>query len=94
VTCCYDQAKALCHPDRQSASGGSHESPDITRCQRTCGNIARTDRNIDQIAAAIAKHELEIDSPTTPQPLRARLQDRVANLRRIVDEHREDRGGA
>ena len=86
VTCCYDQAKALCHPDRQTAAS-SHESPDITRCQPTCGNIARTDRNIDQIAAAVAKHELEIDSPTTPQPLRARLQDRVANLRRIVDEH-------
>ncbi|MDT5279737.1 MAG: hypothetical protein QOJ20_932 [Mycobacterium sp.] len=85
VTCCYDQAKALCHPDRQ-AGVAIHESPDITRCQPNCGNIARTDTNIEQVADAIARHEAEIASPVTPQPLRNRLQ-RVINLQQIADKH-------
>ena len=31
VTCCYDQSKALCHPDRRTA--GVEQTPDITNCR-------------------------------------------------------------
>lgn len=92
VTCCYDQSKALCHPDRRGPSG-SDETPDINHCQPNCGNIARTDRNIDQLADAIARNENEIASPTTPEPLRARLAQRVTALKLIVLKHDEGHSG-
>lgn len=89
VTCCYDQAKALCHPDRQTTAS-QHRSPDISHCQPGCGNIARTDQNISQIRNAITQHQAEIASPTTPVPLRGRLEQRVTALQAIVDEHHNE----
>jgi hypothetical protein len=86
VTCCYDQSKALCHPDRLGPAG-TEETPDINHCQPNCGNIARTDRNIGQIVDAITRHESEMASPMTPEPLRARLAQRVATLRAIIETH-------
>ena len=64
VTCCYDQSKALCHPDRLGPLG-TEETPDINHCQPNCGNIARTDRNIEQAAETIARHQAEMASPLT-----------------------------
>lgn len=86
VTCCYDQSKALCHPDRETTAN-ELRSPDVSHCQTGCGNIARTDQNISQIQEAIARHEAEIASPTTPIPLRGRLEQRITALQAIVDEH-------
>jgi integrase len=89
VTCCYDQSKALCHPDRQ-ITASQHRSPDVSHCQPGCGNVARTDQNISQIQHAIAQHQAEIASPTTPIPLRGRLEQRVTALQTIVDEHQHN----
>lgn len=89
VTCCYDQSKALCHPDRQTTVN-ELRSPDISHCQPGCGNIARTDQNVNQIRQAIAQHQDEINSPATPIPLRSRLEQRITVLQRIVDEHLSD----
>lgn len=89
VTCCYDQAKALCHPDRQ-VTASQHRSPDVSHCQPGCGNIARTDQNVAQIRDAIVQHKAEIASPTTPVPLRGRLEQRVTALQAIVDEHHNE----
>jgi len=87
VTCCYDQSKALCHPDRDRATR-VEASPDITNCQPNCGNIARTDRNIASVETAMEQARNEIASPTTPLPLKVRLEQRIDNLNRIVDHHR------
>ncbi|MGQ9349418.1 hypothetical protein [Mycolicibacterium gilvum] len=89
VTCCYDQAKALCHPDRETAAS-QLRSPDVSHCQPGCGNIARTDQNVNQIREAITQHQAEIASPATPIPLRARLEQRIAALQAIVDEHHDE----
>lgn len=89
VTCCYDQSKALCHPDRQVTTS-QHRSPDVSHCQPGCGNIARTDQNVTQIRDAIAQHQAEIASPTTPIPLRRRLEQRINTLQAIVDEHQNN----
>lgn len=89
VTCCYDQSKALCHPDRQVTTS-QHRSPDVSHCQPGCGNIARTDQNVTQIRDAIAQHQAEIASPTTPIPLRGRLEQRINTLQAIVDEHQNN----
>ena len=88
VTCCYDQSKALCHPDRLGPLG-TEETPDINHCQPNCGNIARTDRNIEQAADTIARHQAEMASPLTPEPLRARLAQRIAALQTIIATHNE-----
>ena len=88
VTCCYDQSKAMCHPGRQ-VTASQHRSPDVSHCQPGCGNIARTDQNIRQIRDTIAQHQVEIDSPTTPIPLRGRLEQRITTLQAIVDEHHD-----
>lgn len=92
VTCCYDQAKALCHPQRQT-SGNVERTPDITNCRPNCGNVARTDTNIARAEAAVAQHLSEIDSAATPLPLRARLEQRVITLQAIIDKHRQKGGG-
>lgn len=88
VTCCYDQSKALCHPDRLGQLG-TDETPDINHCQPNCGNIARTDQNIEQAAAAVSRYEEEIASPMTPEPMRARLAQRVEVLQTIIRDHNE-----
>ena len=88
VTCCYDQSKAQCHPDRLGQLG-TDETPDINHCQPNCGNIARTDRNIEQASAAVSRHEEDIASPLTPEPMRARLAQRVAALKAMIQSHNE-----
>ena len=88
VTCCYDQSKALCHPDRLGPLG-TEETPDINHCQPNCGNIARTDRNIEQAAETIARHQAEMASPLTPEPLRARLAQRITALQTTIATHTE-----
>lgn len=89
VTCCYDQSKALCHPDRL-VTASQHRSPDVSHCQPGCGNIARTDQNIAQIRDVIAQHQDEIASPATPMPLRSRLEQRITALQAIVDQHQNN----
>lgn len=91
VTCCYDQSKALCHPDRNK-SARVEASPDITNCQPNCGNIARTDRNIADVEVAIEQAREEIVSPAIPLPLKVRLEQRIDSLNRIVDHHRNPEG--
>ena len=91
VTCCYDQSKALCHPDRDRATR-VEASPDVTNCQPNCGNIARTDRNIADVEAAIEHACGEIASPAIPLPLKVRLEQRIDNLQRIIDHHRNPEG--
>ena len=86
VTCCYDHSKALYHPHRLGPAG-TEETPDINHCQPNCGNIARTDRNMAQAADAVARYESEMASPLTPEPLRARLAQRVAALHAIIQTH-------
>ena len=88
VTCCYEQSKAQCHPDRLGQLG-TDETPDINHCQPTCGNIARTDRNIEQAAAAVSRYEDEMASSMTPEPMRARLAQRVEALQAIIQSHNE-----
>lgn len=87
VTCCYDQSKALCHPDR-GKTANTDASPDVTNCQPNCGNIARTDRNIADAEAVIEQIREEIASPTIPIPMKARLEHRIGSLQQIIDHHR------
>ena len=86
LTCNYDPAKALCHPDRTHPSGRS-KSPAIDRCDPACANIARTDTHIAALRNEIARLREEIVEPATPMPLRERLGQRAAHLDELVDQH-------
>lgn len=91
LACVYDQAKALCHPERKS-SADLTRTPDVTRCRDNCGNAARTDSH-----AAILQRELEclreeVASPLTPEPIRARLATRITRREQELQEHFSNRG--
>ncbi|KAF0957141.1 hypothetical protein [Rhodococcus sp. T7] len=90
LTCNYDPAKALCHPDRVHPSGGS-TSPAIDRCDPACANIARTETHIAALRTEIARLRAEIVEPATPMPLRERLRQRVDHLNKLVAQHEKTR---
>lgn len=86
VACCYDATKALCHSDNNLREN-QEQSPDLTRCQPLCANIARTDRNIEGVGEEIKDLEGLILVPAIPEPIRSRYQQRIESLRELVDAH-------
>ena len=86
LACCYEPAKALCHPDRKvSTSVG--QSPDATACDSRCANIARTDEHIERIQQLIDESKREAESEAVPLPLRERSKQRVSLLEALVQAH-------
>lgn len=86
VACCYDATKALCHPENRHHQRADR-TPDLTRCNPNCGNVARTDMHIATIRQEIADLHHESESPATPEPLQQRIRQRIENLERLVDRH-------
>ncbi|WP_239312517.1 hypothetical protein [Frankia sp. Cj3] len=90
LTCNYDPAKALCHPERTRPASRTRP-PAIDRCDPACANIARTDTHIANLREEIRRHVGEVDEPATPSPLRERLRQRTTALQAIVDRHEQNR---
>lgn len=86
VACCYDATKALCHPDNV-ATTKIERSPDLTRCDPRCGNVARTDTHVATLREELAQLMLESESPSTPYPLQERAKQRIASLKLLIDRH-------
>lgn len=86
LACCYDESKALCHPDADRPAR-IDRSPDLLRCDPACGNIARTDAHMASLDAEIRDLEAEIASPATPEPMQVRLGQRRDRLLGIKDDH-------
>lgn len=93
LACNYDATKALCHPDRKRVNTPA-TSPDLTRCNPNCGNVARTDRHIAVLTEEIAALERDAESSVTPEPMRSRATQRIASLRRLIERHEASREGA
>lgn len=87
LACCYDPAKALCHPDR-NLTKTLEQSPDPTACDSRCANIARNDTHIQLIQESIDEARAAIESDLTPQPIKERLKQRAESLQAQVDRHR------
>jgi len=87
VACCYDATKALCHPDNARPTTSTKTSPDLSRCNPNCGNVARTDKHIDAIRREIAELSDQANSKVTPKPLRLRFQQRIESLNKLCDQH-------
>ena len=90
AACCYDGMQALCREDNERLPG-IERSPDLTRCDPACPNIARTDTHMDAIRATIRQLDDEIASPATPQPMRVRLTQGRDKLQAILDAHERNR---
>ncbi|KWR73994.1 hypothetical protein RN04_01945 [Arthrobacter sp. W1] len=88
LACCYDPAKALCHPDRKMIKHVG-QSPDSTACDSRCANIARTDEHIERIQRMIDESKREAESDAVPLPLRERSRQRVGLLEKLVQAHDE-----
>ena len=85
MTCVFDPTKAKC---RLKPTGtDARRTPDLTDCQPGCQNIARTDRDVDQLRSqAVELAELATD-PLSPEPRRQRERHELERLRVILDEH-------
>lgn len=90
VACCYDSSKALCHPNREKKAD-AETTPNLSRCDPRCPNVARTDSHMDGLRKEIEWQELQAHSPLTPEPLRLRHKQRIATLNAIVEKHENER---
>lgn len=90
LACCYNATTALCHPDRAS-DRAARQTPDLTRCDSRCANIARTDGHAGQLAAAARELRDQANAKLCPEPLRLRLEGRAATCETLVDRHASDR---
>jgi hypothetical protein len=85
VTCNYDPTKALCNPDNGPANRSC--APSLDRCQSSCPNIARTDRDATQLRMKAKQLQRQADSPATPKPLAERLRHRAVTLAGLAATH-------
>lgn len=93
LACNYDATKALCHPDRKRVEVPT-TSPDLTRCNPNCGNVARTDRHIAVLRDEIFGLERDVGSPITPEPMRKRAEQRITSLENLIKKHEATKEGA
>src|SRR5262249_7850140 len=85
LTCNYDPAKALCNPDNGPTSRSG--APSLDRCQSSCPNIARTDRDTTQLRIKAKQLRQQADSPITPAPRAERLRHRALTLAELANTH-------
>lgn len=90
VACCYDVTQALCHPDRERKNEAI-ATPDLTRCDSHCPNVARTDSHISDLRNQILWENQQADSMVVPEPLRIRHQQRIMRLEVIIQNHEQTR---
>lgn len=90
VACCYDATKALCHPDRAKKNNVDN-TPNLTRCNQSCSNVARTDKHVEEIKVEILWQKDQMNSDLTPIPLIERHRQHIASLEEIIRNHNNNR---
>lgn len=85
LLCNYDPARALCHPDRDTAPA----TPSLSRCQPHCQNVARVDSHASDLARLASEIQIEIEQGVHPAPIAHRLAQRAAALRVVVADHQQ-----
>jgi hypothetical protein len=87
MTCVLDPAKAACR--LTGDDHGTRRTPDITDCRPTCGNIARTDRDIGYLRTQVAQLQDTVNDPLAPPIRHARERHELARLQQIITDHRD-----
>ncbi|CRK56931.1 hypothetical protein [Alloactinosynnema sp. L-07] len=85
LTCVYRPATAACQDD------GTGDGPVWGRCRLTCRNAARTDRDITALRDHVRGLTADLDGPVLPDPLRRRVELRLAEHQRALTEHETTR---
>jgi hypothetical protein len=91
LACVYDQSKALCHPDRDRRRVTVADTPDVTRCQDNCANVARTDAHAELLNEQIESLREEVNSSLTPEPIQIRFSERIDRLEQELSTHERTR---
>lgn len=86
LTCVYRPATAACREQADADFG-----PSWPRCRLSCANIARTDRDITELRQRIRSLATELAIDGLPDPLRQRIQERLAAHEQVVAEHESTR---
>ncbi|MEV6825563.1 integrase [Amycolatopsis sp. NPDC051102] len=83
LTCNYNPAKALCHPDRS----GTRDTPSLDRCVASCANIARTDTHAHGLTQAATDLRDQARTALLPAPLADRLHAKAEHLDQLAQQH-------
>lgn len=85
MTCVFDPRRAACHLSRDDTD--TRRTPDLTDCRPNCVNIARTDRDIDELTTDIETLRTLVDDPLAPSIRVARERQRLLRLEDAVTQH-------
>jgi integrase len=85
MTCVLDPAKAACRLTGDER--GTRRTPDLDSCQPHCGNIARTDLDIDHLRRQAAALRAVVNDPIAPPIRHAREAAELDRLTQIITRH-------
>ncbi|MGX1972514.1 hypothetical protein [Streptomyces kronopolitis] len=90
MTCVLDPVQAACR--LRGTTDDPLVTPDIDDCRPRCPNIARTDRDIEQVREDYRELADAVDDPLAPPIRHERELHELGRLRQILDAHekRED----
>ncbi|MFE4758721.1 hypothetical protein ACFRIB_52765 [Streptomyces mirabilis] len=85
MTCVFDPAQALCR--LRGPSDDPLVTPDTDGCRPQCRNIARTDRDIQDLRQHHRELTAVVDDPLAPPIRHDRERHELMRLQRILDAH-------
>lgn len=85
MTCVFDRTKSLC--ELRAWGDDPRRTPDLEDCYAACQNIARTDRDIQQVRLQLEELQTDADDPLAPEPRRIRAQTLVSRTQAIIEAH-------
>ncbi|WP_458682755.1 hypothetical protein [Prescottella equi] len=90
MTCVLDPQRAACRLGADDSN--TRRTPDLTDCRPHCVNIARTDRDIDQLRRQHEQLRVIVDDPFAPPIRHERERHQLERLERLIDEHDQQTG--
>ena len=90
MTCVLDPQRAACRLRREE--DGTRRTPDLDDCRPNCVNIARTDRDIEQVLIQIEQLRPIVEDPLAPSYRHAREQHELDRLERVAAAHARSEG--
>ncbi|WP_217900791.1 hypothetical protein [Rhodococcus sp. 14-2470-1b] len=90
MTCVFDPRRAACRLSRDDTD--TRRTPDLADCRPNCVNIARTDRDIDELTTDIETLRVLVDDPLAPPIRVARERQQLLRLEDAVTQHTRREG--
>jgi hypothetical protein len=87
MTCVLDPQRAACR--LSSDETNTRRTPDLDDCRPNCVNIARTDRDINELRRHADQLRTVVNDPLAPPVRHAREQHELQRLDRLIADHRQ-----